>query len=263
MTSKDLFTQLIDFILTSKLEGMELVTALQDKYCLSEKPDNSLRCVDKYKVAFENDYITDQKVISENGFGLIHLAQAKTEFWNGKELDEEITFNSYQKVQLHFLRWCRLNKDRIKKAKNGHEVKVIQPTIRQIEAEEKPKPKHNETEAEYLWAQAMQKQFELFKENGILSIIAPSQQYRIFVERGLITKGDSDNYFDKAKEIILAQKKQWRTFPKDRFHRDALTDSIHRIQDGKPSDNDISEIRQQQSLLSIENYYLSVTTLNI
>lgn len=263
MNTRDLFTALIDFVLNSKLEGNELVEALQNKYCLTLKPDNSLRCVDKYKVAFENDYITDTKVCTENGFNLSHLAQAKVEFWNCKELDEEITFNSYQKVQLHFLRWCRLNKDRIKKAKNRSEVKAIQPTLKQIVQEEKKeRPKYSESEAEYTWREGMKKQFILFKEKGILNIVAPTMQYRIFVERGLI-KGDLEQFFDKAKEIILTQKKQLRTFPKDKFHRDSLTDSIHRIQDGKLSDNDKAEIRGQQSLLAIENFYNSITALNI
>lgn len=262
MTSHQLFTSLIDFILHSKLESNELIDALDDKYCITIKSELSLRCIDKYKESFDNDYKTDEKVCMENGFNPKQLEKAKYEFWNSKELDEEMTVLSFQKVQQHFLNWCRKNKERIKDVKNNP-VKAIQPTVKQIiQEEKKERPKYAESEAEYLWEQAMQTQFKLFKDKGILSPHSPTMQYKIFVERGLIKQGDCEQFLSRAKEIVITQKKLLRTFPESKFHRDALTDSIHRMQEDKYSDTDRAEINQQAKLLSIENYYNSLTDLN-
>lgn len=80
---------------------------------------NEIRNIDKYKSNFENDYVTDEKVCRENGFDEKQLAKAKFEFWNTKELDDEMLGKTYQDVQKHFLNWCRKNKDRIKKLEQG------------------------------------------------------------------------------------------------------------------------------------------------
>lgn len=85
-----------------------------------------VRSIDRYKDNFTNDYITDEKVCKENGFSEKQLETAKFEFWNTKELDEEMLGKSYQDVQKHFLNWCRANKKRLKqdesKSGNGKEI---------------------------------------------------------------------------------------------------------------------------------------------
>lgn len=67
----------------------------------------------KYKEAFDNDYQLDLKAARENGFNPEQLADAKTKFWNRKELDEEMLGKKYSDVQKHFLNWCALHKNKI------------------------------------------------------------------------------------------------------------------------------------------------------
>jgi len=239
-----------------------LINYLESKYILTEKNELSLRSIDKYKDAFDNDYNTDTKVSIENGFSAKQLTKAKFEFWNSKELDEDITLNSFQGVQRHFLNWCRRNKERIKDVKNNP-VKAIQPTIKQIAIEvEMERPKYAESEAELLWKESMQSQFITFKEKGILNPLSATRQYKMFVERELITD-DFSLYEKQATEIILSQKSQARITPTSKYHRDSLNDAIKRISEGKPSSMDRSEIEQQAKLLSIENFYKTINELKL
>lgn len=86
---------------------------------MEDENENEIRNIDKYKSNFENDYVTDEKVCRENGFDEKQLAKAKFEFWNTKELDDEMLGKTYQDVQKHFLNWCRKNNERIKKLEQG------------------------------------------------------------------------------------------------------------------------------------------------
>ena len=74
-----------------------------------------LENIGKYKTNFENDYRLDETVVSECKFSVEQLATARTEFWNTKGLDEQMLGQPYFQLQQHFIRWCRTNKERIKK----------------------------------------------------------------------------------------------------------------------------------------------------
>lgn len=98
-----------------KKDGKLIGTESEDE---NESEDiNTIK--ERYRESFENDFNTDEKVCRENGFNHEQLAKAKTEFWNIKELDEEMTGKSFQDVQKHFLNWCRQNKSRLKKQENA------------------------------------------------------------------------------------------------------------------------------------------------
>lgn len=71
--------------------------------------------IEKVVEYFQNDYKLEQMVIRENKFTEAQFKQAQEEFWNTKQLDTETTTKPYSDVQTHFLRWCRQNRERIKK----------------------------------------------------------------------------------------------------------------------------------------------------
>ena len=88
----------------------------------TERADGSLilRFVEQYKENFDNDYKLDETVVKESHYTPEQLSVARSEFWNSKELDTDMMGKPYQNLQLHFLRWNRLNRERIKK-----ETKII------------------------------------------------------------------------------------------------------------------------------------------
>lgn len=90
------------------------------------------RTVDKYKEIFDNDYLIDQDVVKECGYNPSQLAKARFEFWNDKKLDDEMVGKDYKDVKLHFLRWNRMHKDRIKKDDKG--PLKIQGSLDQLES---------------------------------------------------------------------------------------------------------------------------------
>lgn len=88
-------------------------------------PDgNEIQSLDVMKNNFENDFELHRIAFQESEFNQKQLAQAKTEFWNVKELDSETCAKPYKDVKKHFLNWCRQNKKRIKNdTKNGNDKK--------------------------------------------------------------------------------------------------------------------------------------------
>lgn len=90
--------------------------------------------VEKYKTEFENDYQLDQTVFTAHGFDPDQLATARLEFWSEKQYDSEMLGLPYQDVQQHFVRWCKTNKERIKRG----EKLVIKTTQKELKNDTEP-----------------------------------------------------------------------------------------------------------------------------
>lgn len=82
---------------------------------INKDSEDFLRSLHHLKEKFDNDYKIDEKVIAVNGFNPAQLMQARLEFWSIKELDDEMLGKDYKDLQTHFLRWCGMNKERIKR----------------------------------------------------------------------------------------------------------------------------------------------------
>ena len=75
--------------------------------------------LDNFKQYFDNDYKVDEIVIKANGFSPDNLKSARQEFWNEKQFDKDLLSSGYLDVRVHFIRYCKLHAERIKKMAAG------------------------------------------------------------------------------------------------------------------------------------------------
>lgn len=153
-----------------------------------------------------------------------------------------------------FSKWCKeyLRSEARLRAKNELAPKEVKPVA-------------TKTEAEYEWKQAMKRQFENFKKTGILAIEFPNFQYHEYVTRGLISldREEMEAIFEIAKGKVIEKKKIARLNPKSISELGKLSAFIERIETGKPSKEDTTEIQQEARIIAIKNYYNSITDLKL
>jgi len=136
-----------------------------------------------------------------------------------------------------------------------------------IEEENKQpvKPLLSVTEAEYEWKQAMIKQFEDFKATGVLKCELPNYQFTEFEKRGLITLNKTEKEFiwEQAKDKVIELHKLKRLNPKSIKERDISTKRINEIMCNQMSVETKAEVQNTARRTGIENYYLTITKLEL
>jgi len=122
------------------------------------------------------------------------------------------------------------------------------------------KPLVSPTEAEYLWKQAMIKQFEDFKATGVLKCEFPNYQFTEFEKRGLIklNKTEKEFIWEQAKEKVIELHKLKRLNPKSIKERDISTKRINEIMCDQMSVETKSEVQNTARRTGIELYYRTV-----
>lgn len=125
MLIKEVFKEVFDKKVKLYIDTVKDTVIHQINPELNLKDENLvLGSVESYKTDFDNDYMLDQGVVSQCGFSPEQVVTARVEFWSDKEKDVEMIYKPYHDVQVHFLRWCRYHKDRIKKVTKGSESKL-------------------------------------------------------------------------------------------------------------------------------------------
>ncbi len=115
---------------------------------------------------------------------------------------------------------------------------------------------------EHDWKLATQKQFSDFKQSERLDIVFPTTQYKEFFERGLLNVDDYRAYLESAKRHIIEEKKKKRlTSPA--YKLKPLSEIINRISNGIENEDDNAIIEAQAKKEAIENYYRSISVLNL
>lgn len=128
-----------------------------------------------------------------------------------------------------------------------------------------PKPIMSESEAEYLWRQTIKKQFAHFKETGHLVIEFPSHVFERFEKLGLIKLTDEEKkpIYEQAKVKLCELKRLIRLNPKNRIEMNNATAFLNRVSTNQLTISDKQEIKSEARRIAIENFYNSITALNI
>ena len=117
-------------------------------------------------------------------------------------------------------------------------------------------------EAEKLWSDGIQKQFQAFKSGAKIEIAFPVSHYQAFLERGLLTPEGYKAFMDKAKHRVLEKQKQKRVKGTS-SNIFAINAIIGRIESGETNKDDVNLIESEAKSECIIEYYKTISELKL
>lgn len=120
----------------------------------------------------------------------------------------------------------------------------------------------NKAEVKREYWRSIQRQFRVFKESGKLDLFMPTELFRSLWEAGFIkmSKAESNEYLDKAKERLLAEKEMLKrpTSKAEKHRANVLGALLSAFESGKQSTEQDRILKSKAAELAIRDYYKMV-----
>ena len=194
--------------------------------------------------------------VAKDKFEDFSLGEMKLAFRMNTLQELEETTEHYQLFDLKFFSTVLINFRRARSKANQRAKEILPEVI---------KPVMSISEAEYEWRIVITKQFEQFKETGLLECQFPNQLFDHLEKAGKIVLSDTEKkaIYEQAKSRVVGAKKQKRLNPKNKTELWTLSEFIKRAELNDLRSSEQAEIKQEARRMCIVNYYKTIEKLEL
>jgi len=194
--------------------------------------------------------------VAGDKFSDFSLGEMKLAFRMNTLQELEETTEHYQLFDLKFFSTVLINFRRARSKANQRAKEILPEVI---------KPVMSVSEAEYEWRIVINKQFQQFKESGVLECQFPNQLFDHLEKAGKIVLNDTEKkaIYEQSKSRVIGAKKQKRLNPKNKAELWTLSDFIKRAELNDLRSSEQAEIKQEARRMCIVNYYKTIEKLEL
>ena len=206
---------------------------------------------------FPHEVVVDELFsVAVDKFADFSLGEMKLAFRMNTLQELEETAEHYQLFDLKYFSTVLINFRRARSKANQRAKEILPEVI---------KPVMSVTEAEYEWRIVITKQFEQFKETGLLECQFPNQLFDHLEKAGKIVLNDTEKkaIYEQAKSRVIGAKKQKRLNPKNKTELWTLSEFIKRAELNDLRSSEQAEIKQEARRMCIVNYYKTIDKLEL